>query len=492
MNKLFSKPEIAAFSREILLYPWRIMRFPAILLSCLACLPLLAQQVPANRYPVVIVDLENHSYSSMYLSSSMPNLTAITKQYGTAQNFDANGHYSIGDYMFQTFAKAETTDDNYNPDAKGYFSDDNIVRHIIGLGKTYKMYEESIDFAGSTEIVSANGLYVRRHNPLSYTSEFGNMTTAQRALIEVGLAKFAADLKAHALPDYSFVTPNLNNDAHDGTLQAADSWLQANVFTPLLADPTFQQTGMLIISVDESLDTDCLPSAKCPPLPEYTSYCTSNCKGGGGHVLTVVIGPGIKPAYTSNTFFMHESTLKSVLKALGDTTFPGGLTGVPDFGGFYQSLVNPGFELAAINWKCHAGSQCFIGNTGGVPRTGTHYADLTAPGAGSQPTYFAADVNGSDIYYPVSPGQLITLTAWGSRVSGDGLARSVIEVTDSSKAHPQYIVTTPDNVTSKTWTSMNLTYTVPAGKAFVRAYMEIKGPTQKSEARFDDLSLQIQ
>ena len=468
------------------------MRFPTVLLLCLACLPSTAQKVPTNRYPVVIVNLENHSYSSMYLSSSMPNLTALTRQYGVAQNFDANGHYSIGNYMFQAFGKSETTDDSYNPDKSGYFSDDNIVRHLIGLGSTYKMYQESIDSAGSTEMVSANGLYVRRHNPLSYTSEFGNMTTAQRALVEVGFAQFSTNLKAHNLPDFSFVTPNLNNDAHDGSLQTADSWLQTNIFSPLLADATFQQTGLLIITTDESVNTDCLPVTPCPKLPEYTPYCTSNCKGGGGHILTVLIGPRIKPAYGSNAFFMHESTLKSILEALGDTAFPGGLSGVSDFGVFYQWLVNPGFELSAINWKCHAGSQCVIGNTAGVARTGTHYADLTAPGAGSQPTYFASDANGSDVYYAVSPGQVVTLSAWGSRISGDGQARPLIEVTDSNKKNPQYVVTAPANVTSKTWTSMALTYTVPAGKAFVRMYMELKAPTQKSEARFDDISLQIQ
>jgi hypothetical protein len=480
------------FPLKQLLYSRGTMRIPCVLFLCLASLSLSAQKIPTNRYPVVIVELENHSYSSMYLSSSMPNLTSYTKQYGVAQNFDANGHYSIGNYMFQTFGKFETTDDSYNPDKSGYFSDDNIVRHIIALGNTYKMYEESIDAAGSTELVSKNGLYVRRHNPLSFTSEFGNMTTAQRALVEVGFGQFTTDLKNHTLPDYSFVTPNLNNDAHDGTLQAADAWLQTNIFTPLLADSTFRQTGMLIITVDESLDTDCLPMAKCPKLPEYTSYCTSNCTGGGGHVLTVLIGPGIKPAYASSTLFMHESTLKSMLKAIGDTTFPGGLSGVSDFGTFYQSLVNPGFELAAINWSCHAGTQCAIGNTAGVARTGSHYADLTAPGAGNQPTFFAADGNGSDVYYPVTSGQVITLSAWGSRISGDGSARPVLELTDSSKKNPSYVVTTPSNVSSKTWTSMTTTYTVPAGKAFVRLYMEIKGPTQKSEARFDDFSLQIQ
>src|SRR6266704_4048278 len=132
----------------------------SLVLSLLLLRAALSQTVPADRHPVVIVMLENHAYSSMYLSSYMPNLTSMTKQYGVAQNFYANGHYSIGNYMFQTFGKVETTNDGYNPDTQGYFTDDNIIRHLLTLGKTYKMYEENIDSAGSTELVSNDGLYV--------------------------------------------------------------------------------------------------------------------------------------------------------------------------------------------------------------------------------------------------------------------------------------------------------------------------------------------
>ena len=460
---------------------------------CFLCCEVVAQTIPSDRHPVVIVMLENHAYSSMYLSSYMPNLTSMTKQYGVAQNFYANGHYSIGNYMFQTFGKVETTNDGYNPDTQGYFTDDNIIRHLLTLGKTYKMYEENIDSPGSTELVSIDGLYVRRHNPLSYTSEFGNMTTAQRALVEVPFTQFAIDLAAHQLPDYSFVTPNLVNDAHNGSdpgaLQTADGWLQKNIFGPLLADVTFQQTGMLIVSVDESLNNDCLPDATCPPLPEYTPYCPSTCTAGGGHILTVLIGPNVKTAFQSSTRYMHESTLKTMLKGFGATTFPGGLSGVPPMEIFYQSLTNPGFELSPINWHCYG--TCSIGNLSGVARTGTHYGDLIASGPGTQPLLVGADANGSDAYYAVKPGQVVTFSGWGSRVSGDGLSRVVLEATDANKLNPTYLVSTPNNITSIQWTFTTGTYTVPIGKAFVRFYAEIKSSTKSSEVRFDDVILQI-
>src|SRR5205085_6148548 len=150
---------------------------------------------------------------------------------------------------------------------------------------------------------------------------------------------------------------------------------------------------------------------------------------------------------------------------------------------------NPGFELAAINWKCYG--TCSIGTKSGVARTGTHYGDLIASGVGSQPILRAADSSGADEYYSVKPGQVVTFSAWGSRISGDGLARAVLEVTDSSKKNPAYIVSTPNNISSSTSTFTTGTYTVPSGKAFVRFYTEIKSSTKSSEVRWDDAVLQI-
>ena len=151
--------------------------------------------------------------------------------------------------------------------------------------------------------------------------------------------------------------------------------------------------------------------------------------------------------------------------------------------------ANPGFELSPINWHCYG--TCSIGNLSGVARTGTHYGDLIASGPGTQPLLVGADANGSDAYYAVKPGQVVTFSGWGSRVSGDGLSRVVLEATDANKLNPTYLVSTPNNITSIQWTFTTGTYTVPTGKAFVRFYAEIKSSTKSSEVRFDDVILQI-
>ncbi len=42
----------------------------------------------------------------------------------------------------------------------------------------------------------------------------------------VPFTQLATDLNTANLPDYSFIVPNLCNDAHDCALSAADTWLQ--------------------------------------------------------------------------------------------------------------------------------------------------------------------------------------------------------------------------------------------------------------------------
>ena len=62
--------------------------------------------------------------------------------------------------------------------------------------------------------------------------------------------QFARDLKNGTLPNFSFVTPNLSNDAHDCSVDVADSWLKNNS-APLLANSQFQEDGLLIVTFDE-------------------------------------------------------------------------------------------------------------------------------------------------------------------------------------------------------------------------------------------------
>jgi len=260
---------------------------------------------PTFSHVFLLVE-ENHSYSEVIGNASMPYLNSLASQYGLATQYFADGHPSLPDYLMLTTGRAETFDDNFS----GTITDDNIVRKVITAGKSWKAYAESIPSAGYLGADAAP--YVRRHNPFTYLSDV-QQDSSQAANI-VPFSQFASDLASNTLPQFSFITPNTDHDAHDGTLAAADAWLQSNIGR-LLASSAFKSSGLLIITFDESENTD--------------------VDHGGGHVATVIISSKSKANFQSQTVYQHQSTLRLVLAACGVDSFPGMAANAPDMTEFF-------------------------------------------------------------------------------------------------------------------------------------------------------------
>jgi len=254
-------------------------------------------QVPASSHVVVVLE-ENHSYSSVIGNSAMPYLNSLASQNTLATQYYANTHPSIGNYFMLTTGQIITNNDSFMSTVNA----DNIVRHLLSAGKTWKSYAESLPGVGY--VGGDSGAYVRHHNPFSYFSDVVNSSVQRLNLVP--FSQFAADLNNNQLPDFSFVVPNVNNDAHDGSLQTADQWLQSNV-GPVLNNPAFQQDGILIVVFDESFSTD--------------------TASGGGHVAAVIAGPHVKRGFKTSTFYQHQNLLKTVMTALGTGSYPGAAAG---------------------------------------------------------------------------------------------------------------------------------------------------------------------
>jgi len=243
--------------------------------------------VPASSHVVVVVE-ENHSYSSVIGNSAMPYLNSLANTYSLLTAYYADTHPSIGNYFELTAGKVITNSDSFTSTV----TDDNIVRHLLAAGKTWKSYAESTPSVGYTG--GNTGYYLKRHNPLAYFSDVANSSGEKQNLVP--FTQFSKDLANHTLPNFSFIAPNIMDDAHNGTLAAADQWLKANI-APLLASSEFTSSGLLIIVFDESVDSD-------------TAHV-------GGHVAAIVIGPKVKRGFKNGGLYKHESTLRTVLDALG-------------------------------------------------------------------------------------------------------------------------------------------------------------------------------
>lgn len=259
-----------------------------VFLLMLGCAALGFGQTPSSRHVVLVVE-ENHSFESVITNGGMPYLKSLSEKYTVLTNYYGNHHPSIGNYFTMTTGQAISTDDGY----RGVVHDENIVSQLVAANKKWKLYGDSLPQAGY--IGGNQRPYVKKHFPAAY---FANVRDDEKQRMNlVPVEQFAIDLNSsEGLPDFSMVIPNLDHDAHDGSLKEADDWLKKNI-APLLDNPDFQKDGILIITFDESFKSD----------PDH----------GGGHVTTVVIGPKAKEHFADNTFYQHESLLATLEDVLG-------------------------------------------------------------------------------------------------------------------------------------------------------------------------------
>jgi phosphatidylinositol-3-phosphatase len=280
-------------------------------------------QVPRSKH-VYIVAEENKSYEHLVGSKYMPYLNSLLAKGATATQFYANMHGSLENYLIVTSGQYLT----HNNETTTVFDVDNIERHLLTHGKTFKSYAESLPYTGYTGLNS--GYYLKRHAPLPYYTDM-----AKSSLINhhQSTGHLATDISNGTLANFGFITPNVLDDMHNcpnglnACLQKADTWLK-NHIAPLLARPEFQPggDGVLIIWADEAdLSTD--------------NRCSATVLSGcGGRILVAMIGPQVKAGYKSVSTYHHPSVLKTVLMLLGEeTTFPAAAQNAPSMAEFFKA-----------------------------------------------------------------------------------------------------------------------------------------------------------
>jgi acid phosphatase len=279
-------------------------------------------QVPRSKH-VYIVAEENRSYERVVGSPVMPYLNGLLAKGAVATQFYSNMHGSLENYLILTSGQYLT----HNNDTLAVFNVDNIERHLLINGMTFKSYAQSLPFAGYTGLYS--GAYMKRHAPLPYYTDMANSSLIKNHVSSTELAK---DIANGTLPNFAFITPDGNNDMHNCSANlnicfaAADNFLK-NTIGPLLASAPFQPggDGVLIIWADEAdLGTD--------------NRCSATVSTGcGGHILVAMIGPQVKAGYKSTATYHHQSVLRTVLEAMGTTAnFPSAANTAPDMREFFK------------------------------------------------------------------------------------------------------------------------------------------------------------
>lgn len=91
--------------------------------------------------------------------------------------------------------------------------------------------------------------YVRKHNPKIL---FNSVTDDATRLRQIkNFTTFYDDLEHHRLPQYSFITPNMTNDAHDTNITFAGSWTY-QFLAELLDNEYFTNDTLILLTFDEN------------------------------------------------------------------------------------------------------------------------------------------------------------------------------------------------------------------------------------------------
>src|SRR5438309_2349358 len=157
------------------MFPLRRNLLLAVICSLLLCAGAQAQ-IPTSKHVVMVLE-ENHPYSSVIGSSSMPYLNSLATKYTTLTNYFADTHPSIGNYFMLSTGQIISNNDAYT----GVVSSDNVVRRIMTAGKTWKSYAESIPSTGYTGGDAYP--YCKHHNPFAYLSDVVNSSNERQHLV---------------------------------------------------------------------------------------------------------------------------------------------------------------------------------------------------------------------------------------------------------------------------------------------------------------------
>jgi acid phosphatase len=254
-----------------------------------------AENAPTRPAHVFLIIEENRSFSTVY-PYGMPWLSGLGDTYGISTNYFSDEPGSMLDYLWLSSGSGEHAFGCGGWGCPKIITSDNIFRELNKSGLSWKVYADSLPYAGYMGVQS--GAYVKRHNPAPWYSDVAYYPAKQKQMVP--FTQFAKDLAAQNLPNYSLIIPNLLHDAHDGTLAMADRWLKQYI-SPVLSSPYFKPggDGVMFITFDNG-DGD-----------------------RQGQVFTAVVGTNVIHRVKVDTAFRHENTLRTMMELLGLKHFPG-------------------------------------------------------------------------------------------------------------------------------------------------------------------------
>jgi phosphatidylinositol-3-phosphatase len=285
----------------------------------LACRPLTVTGAARSapwRGTVFTIAMENHSQGQVLGSSDAPYINQLARQGAVPAGYhDSYVHPSEPNYLWMTAGENFGVLDDSDPSpTRTLGSRSHIADQIEHAGLTWKAYEEGM---GQPCGLQSHDAYAAKHDPFVYFDDVngwnGTRFAPSARCVEhvVDYTQLTSDIADGPLPDYVFITPNLDHDTHDGSVADGDAWLAREV-PKIVATDSFRQGGVLFILWDEGQS-----SSDDPPF--------------------LVVSPNAKAGYVSRVPYDTSSYLLTVQRVLGLDDLPCGAnpTGVQAMGDLF-------------------------------------------------------------------------------------------------------------------------------------------------------------
>jgi hypothetical protein len=232
---------------------------------------------------VVIVIMENHSFSQIIGSPDAPAINALAGEganFVTASNDPTaarTGSHSLRHPSQPNYLELYSGD-NQGTLMDGFpgssaeplapvppFSAPNLGASLLHAGFTFTTYSEDLPAVGSDVESSSDDAtltkYERKHNPaVNWQAADAGLTNTHLPpalnqpffpLPGQPATGFPSDFTA--LPTVSIVVPNQQHDMHDGTVAQGDAWVKTNIIDTYLAWAK-KHNSLLILTFDEDGD----------------------------------------------------------------------------------------------------------------------------------------------------------------------------------------------------------------------------------------------